>query len=177
MVEEPKNKEESKSSLERTLLGKPFKEIIAAFEGKLRYWIELHASTLTAIVRENERRYGAEGKTAARSAFLQVYKETRHQPGDPEIDLHRYCDDLERECAGTHEWIRIVDQPKKIKYNFTKCMLAEAFRKLGAADIGTWYCDTDEILIKAYNPRLGFRRTKTLMNGDPYCDHEFFVER
>jgi hypothetical protein len=50
------------------------------------------------------------------------------------------------------------------------------FRKLGEPDLGYYYCAGDEPALKAFNPKLGFRRTEVLMKGDDQCDHEFFID-
>ena len=144
------------------------------YEEKVRGLINSYASSLVAVVRAVERQYGKEGKELARQAFMEI-REGRRTPGDPSVDLHEFCDGLDRGCRVTHQWVRVADEPNRVKYNFTKCMWAEAFSSLNATDIGHWFCDTDEPAIKAYNPRLGFRRTKTLMDGDGLCDHEFYV--
>jgi hypothetical protein len=144
------------------------------YEEKIRGLANSYVSSLVAIVRAIERQYGREGKELARRAYLGV-REGRRTPGDPSIDLHEFCDSLDRGCRVTHQWVKVVDEPNRVKYNFTKCMWAEAFSSLNATDIGHWFCDTDEPAIKAYNPRLGFKRTKTLMDGDAFCDHEFYV--
>ena len=39
-----------------------------------------------------------------------------------------------------------------------------------------YYCAGDEPAVKSVNPKLGFHRTKLLMQGDDHCDHVFYVE-
>jgi len=145
-------------------------------EEKIRGLVRSHASSLVNVIRAIEGKYGEEGKELARQAFLSPSRQRRREPSDPSKDLHEFCDNLERGCRVTHEWTRVVDEPNRVKYIFSKCMWAEAFRSLDAADIGHWFCDTDEPAVRAYNPKLGFRRTKVMMEGDEICDHDFFVE-
>ncbi|MGQ9628915.1 MAG: L-2-amino-thiazoline-4-carboxylic acid hydrolase [bacterium] len=130
---------------------------------------------LVAIVRAIEREYGPEGVEVARRGYYErVHKGTEESwAGVKDRSLATFCERLEKGCAGTHEWERIIDTEHAIGYKFTKCMWAEIFRSLDAADIGRWICDGDEIALKAYNPRLEFQRTKTLMDGDDFCDHTF----
>jgi len=146
------------------------------YEDKIRGLANSYVYSLVAVVRAVEKQYGKEGKELARRAYM-GNRETRPKVGDPSADLHEFCDNLDRGCRVTHQFVRVVDEPNRVKYSFTKCMWAEAFSSLNATDIGHWFCDTDEPSIKAYNPRLGFKRTKTLMDGDKVCDHEFYVVR
>jgi hypothetical protein len=97
--------------------------------------------------------------------------------GDPEQDLHDFCDNLERGCVGSHRWRREVDEPDRIGYSFTRCMWAEIFRELGEPELGFYYCAGDEPSVKSHNPKLGLRRTKVLMLGDEICDHVFLLEK
>jgi len=144
------------------------------YEQKVRGLVRSYVSSLVAIVRGVEKQYGKDGKEVARRAFMEI-RAGSHTAGDPSSDLHEFCDNLDRGCRGTHQWKRVIDQPNRVKYNYTKCMWADEFAALDATDIGHWFCDTDEPAIKAYNPKLGFKRTKTLMDGDELCDHEFYV--
>jgi len=54
----------------------------------------------------------------------------------------------------------------------TKCFWADAFRELGAIDIGrALYCADEFASASGFNRHIGLTRTKTLMEGDDYCDH------
>jgi len=55
-------------------------------------------------------------------------------------------------------------------------MWADVFRELGAQDIGFWICEGDGPAVSAFNPAIGFHRTKTLMMGDDYCDHSYYLK-
>ena len=68
-------------------------------------------------------------------------------------------------------------QPDRIGYHYTRCMWAELYRELGEPELGWVICAGDEPAVKAYNPQLGFQRTKVLMHGDELCDHVFYVKK
>lgn len=71
----------------------------------------------------------------------------------------------------------VVDTPTKLAYKVHKCFLAEAMREQGAADSGfAFYCAYDVGFCEGLNPKIGFTRTKTLMQGDAYCDHTYEFE-
>ena len=129
------------------------------------------------IMRALEAHYGNEAKEVARRAFDQHTSRDEKELGAPEDDLHKYLDGLEKGCSGSHEWERVIDEPDRVEYRFTRCTWAEVFRELDAADIGQWICEGDDPGINSYNPKLRCRLTQTLMKGDPHCNHCFYVER
>ena len=131
---------------------------------------------LVGVVRAMEEQFGPEVHEVLREKRANRTGRPEDQLGPPEEDLHAFCDRLEKGCTGSHEWERLVDEPGEVGYTFTACLWAEIFNELGATDIGWWWCEGDEPAVKAYHPRLGFRRTKTLMEGDDECDHIFLVE-
>ncbi|TXT56453.1 MAG: hypothetical protein BAJATHORv1_20042 [Candidatus Thorarchaeota archaeon] len=52
-----------------------------------------------------------------------------------------------------------------------KCMWADIFRDLGAADLGDiMLCKTDFATAKVIHPKIQLERSKTLMSGDECCD-------
>jgi len=101
----------------------------------------------------------------------------RPDAGEPEEDLRHFCADLDTACSGSHRWDRIIDESDRIGYRYTRCMWAEVYRELGEPELGFVICAGDEPAVKSWNPRLGFKRTKVLMNGDDFCDHVFYVEK
>jgi predicted ArsR family transcriptional regulator len=62
-----------------------------------------------------------------------------------------------------------------VQMNCTACPFAAMYRSLGGAEWGyAIYCAADEELTKAFNPNIGFKRTRTLMEGHACCDHFYF---
>ena len=62
----------------------------------------------------------------------------------------------------------------KANEDATGCPTA-CFRAIGRPEVGRFFCDADEPMIEEFSPDIGFRRTKTLMDGDSCCDHHFFT--
>lgn len=59
-----------------------------------------------------------------------------------------------------------------IQMNCTACPFASMYKALGGEEWGyALYCAADADLTKAFNPQIGFRRTRTLMEGHACCDH------
>ena len=101
----------------------------------------------------------------------------REDAGDPEADLKAFCERLDKGCVGSHQWEKVIDEPDRIGYHYTRCLWAEVYRELGEPELGFVICAGDDPAVRSYNPELGFRRTKVLMNGDEVCDHIFLVEK
>jgi L-2-amino-thiazoline-4-carboxylic acid hydrolase len=139
---------------------------------------KLHISAQIGVLllRAMEDHFGPEARQVLHEMLSNLRPTPRADAGEPHADLQRFCALLDTGCAGTHCWERIVEEPDRISYHYTRCMWAEIYRELGEPDLGLMLCAGDEPAVKSYNPGLAFRRTQTLMTGDPLCDHIFFVE-
>ncbi|MBN1682147.1 L-2-amino-thiazoline-4-carboxylic acid hydrolase [Candidatus Bathyarchaeota archaeon] len=61
--------------------------------------------------------------------------------------------------------------PTSYKEKYSSCIYAKVFRDLGVPEIGfCMFCSNDFMITKLLNPKLNLERTKTLMQGDEYCD-------
>jgi hypothetical protein len=64
---------------------------------------------------------------------------------------------------------------KKFSYNITECLWAKVFKDLNATDLGyILKCSHDFTMARAYHPKLRLKRTKTLMQGDSFCNHIYY---
>jgi hypothetical protein len=147
--------------------------LLEHFKRKMRIAAQVGVLLLHAM----EERFGPEARQVLHEMISNLASIPRPEAGSPRADLQCFCAQLDRNCAGTHCWQRIVEEPDCIGYHYTHCVWAEIYRELGEPDLGLMLCAGDEPAIKSYNPHLAFRRTKTLMTGDPLCDHVFYVER
>ena len=65
----------------------------------------------------------------------------------------------------------------KLKLHVTECLWAKVFKEVNATDLGyVLHCQPDFAYAQACNAHIKMRRTKTLMQGDSYCDHTFYWE-
>ena len=124
-----------------------------------------------------EERFGPEAREVVRDMARNRKATPRPDAGEPEADLREFCAHLDKGCAGSHQWERVIDERDCIGYRFSRCMWAEIYRELGEPELGLVICAGDEPAVKSYNPKLGFKRTKVLMRGDQECDHVFHVEK
>jgi len=146
--------------------------LLALLKRKLKEAAGLTVRLLHAM----EERFGPEARQVVRDMAMDRKLTPRPNAGEPEADLREFCARLDEGCVGTHRWERVVDEPDRIGYRYTRCMWAEIYRELGEPELGFILCAGDEPAVKSYNPRLGFKRTKVLMRGDQECDHVFYVE-
>lgn len=149
-----------------------------AFLAKLYSKMLTSATPLVKAVRAIQAKYGDEGVETIHRVFKEHAIE-RGRKMASEADartLPAFCTALEAGCAGSHEWLKLEGTEKRQSYRFTRCMWAEIFNELGAPDIGFWWCEGDEPISSAFNPAIGFQRTKTLMEGDDCCDHIFYLK-
>jgi hypothetical protein len=165
-------------SLQHILPG-PIPEVLeTAFLVKLRSKILTGATKLVTAVRAIQTIYGNEGVEAIHQSFKGLAVETGKKMAREAnaSSLRAFCSALETRCTGSHEWLKLEDTDVQQVYRFTRCMLAEVFTELDAQDIGFWLCDGDGPMATAFNPAIGFQRTKTLMRGDNCCDHIFYIK-
>ena len=146
--------------------------ILDLLKRKMTVSLDLAVQLLTAM----EKRFGSE----VREVVQQMAKEQDFPPedeiGNPEEDLCKFCSMIDRAAAGSHRWERVIEEKDRIGYRFSHCIYAEILHELGEPELGMVMCARDGPWVKSYNPKLGFQRSKTLMEGDEYCDHIFLVE-
>ena len=71
----------------------------------------------------------------------------------------------------------VEDTPEVFEVRVTECLWAKTFRDLGAAEIGSMLiCHRDYADCRGFNPRITMIRSKTLMQGDEFCNHRFVWE-
>ena len=69
------------------------------------------------------------------------------------------------------------DTPTKLSFKFTECLWAKTFLEKYASALGyVMCCHPDYTMTKAFHPKLKLVRTKTLMQGDEFCDSTYVWE-
>jgi hypothetical protein len=147
------------------------KAVLDLLRRKMAVSLDLAVEVLHAM----EERFGPEAREVVRVMAKRQEFPTRPDAGEARADLREFCAMVDGAAAGSHRWQRVIDEPDRIGYRYTRCMYAEILRELGEPELGLVMCARDEPWVKSYNPGLGFRRTKTLMEGDEVCDHVFCV--
>lgn len=71
----------------------------------------------------------------------------------------------------------IEDTDSVFEIRVTECLWAKTFRENGASDIGyATLCHTDYAGCQAFNEKIRMTRSRTLMQGNNYCDHRWIWE-
>jgi len=92
--------------------------------------------------------------------------------------------DIEALKATLWKWVEdagfeftVSETAEGTQFRVTKCPMAEMARSVNAAEWGyVCYCADDAHIVAGFNPAMGFRRTKTLMQGHDCCDHFYYMK-
>ena len=72
----------------------------------------------------------------------------------------------------------IEDSEDVLSFNVTRCRYAELYNSLGIGDLGNIFsCTRDFALIEGFNPDVSLTRTQTIMEGAPFCDFRYRLDR
>ncbi len=95
------------------------------------------------------------------------------------------ADDLRTFAATKEPWTRngaleievLRENDREYDFNVTRCRYAEMYRALGIPELGALLsCNRDFALGGGFNPRMTLTRTRTIMEGAPYCDFRYRME-
>jgi hypothetical protein len=138
----------------------------------------LFATIYTRTVDEMVRTAGTEGFEQARKSFLDAMVEGWKAQYEklPDRSLPTYVQWLTSILTAGTRYEILEQTPTSVRFRFTACPWAACFRAIGRPEIGRFFCDADDPMVEEFSPEIGFRRTQTLMDGDPCCDHHFFLK-
>ncbi len=72
----------------------------------------------------------------------------------------------------------VKDTAKIFEVRISECLWAKTFLENEAADIGyALLCHPDYACCQGFNPKIKMKRSKTLMQGDDYCNHCWVWEK
>ena len=67
------------------------------------------------------------------------------------------------------------DSKDKLVFHITDCLWAKTMKDMKACELGYLIsCKPDYALAETYHPNVKLVRTKTLMQGDKYCNHTYY---
>lgn len=68
----------------------------------------------------------------------------------------------------------VEDTSEAFEVKITECLWAKTFREMDAAEIGyLLICHRDYADCQGFNPTITMMRSKTLMQGDGFCNHRY----
>jgi hypothetical protein len=113
-------------------------------------------------------------KISAKNSFLEWTEISRNESSHTINDLIRLLwePSIERGCEYTME---VSDNG--VQMECTRCPYYDLAKEInGAKWIYSLWCKADPYIVEGFNPRIGFNRTKTLMQGHGYCNHFYFMK-
>ena len=129
------------------------------------------------------------GATFGREAVLSVVQSTivkiaRQQGADLSSlmgnnSLQHFSETLQFWTRGDALKIEEIESSEDVlSFNVTRCRYAELYDSLGIRDIGTVFsCARDFALIEGFNPDVSLTRTQTIMEGAPFCDFRYRLNK
>ena len=141
----------------------------------IRKKVKNAASLAVNLLHEMENHFGPEAREVMNRMVRERKVYPRDNPGDPKKDLAEFCSTLDKNCVCSHQWNRITEKEDLIAYEYKRCLWADVYRELEEPELGFYYCAGDDPGVRSYNPEMRFARSKTLMEGDPVCDHIFYI--
>jgi hypothetical protein len=143
---------------------------------------EKKLTELLEILNELKDRFGAEVIDIASKARLAVHKKwmealSRQSQKKP-FDIFRHSAfSVTSDDSGTLEYEILDDTEVRFAVKIKRCKYADFYNAKGFPEIGyAMHCAMDSGEAQAYWPGIIFKRTKTLMQGDEYCDHCYQVK-
>jgi len=129
------------------------------------------------------------GETFGREAVLSVVQSTivkiaRQQGADLSSlmgnnSLQHFYETLQFWTRDDALEIKVIEESEDVlSFNVTRCRYAELYDSLGIRNIGTIFsCARDFALVEGFNPDVTLTRTQTIMEGAPYCDFRYRLNK
>ncbi len=140
--------------------------------------IQLFALLYSGTLDRIEAKCGPEGLKAAKKAFIDSMVKANKAVFEKNADksIASYLRWLLSNITVGHEYEIVENREDSVAFRFTSCPWARYFRAIGKEDIGFLFCAADGPLASAFNKKIKFRRTKTLMQGHDHCNHHYYYE-
>ncbi|MBA7479813.1 hypothetical protein ES707_15251 [subsurface metagenome] len=139
--------------------------------------VGLFASVYPSLVQAITQKFGREAYELARNNFIDTMVENAKQafPGPEKRTLKDFHEWLSANICVGHQYKVDKLTESELQYTFTACPWADYFREVGEPEIGRFFCEVDEPMVKTFNGKVCFERTKTLMDGDAICNHHYAI--
>lgn len=93
-------------------------------------------------------------------------------------DIQALFDTLWESCKAAGFEFTTEKKDNGVQVYVKKCPLVDMAKEIGETD---WayviYCKDDPHIVEGFNPKIGFKRTKTLMEGHDCCDHFYYMKK
>ncbi len=80
-------------------------------------------------------------------------------------------------CRGAGFEFEVEKSDNGIQIKCSYCPYVDLAKKAGSLKMGyRVYCASDDYIVAGFNDKIGFKRTKTLMEGHDCCDHFYYLK-
>jgi hypothetical protein len=122
-----------------------------------------------------EEAYQVFAKKSGENNIRPRWSKTAEESGDNSIEA------LKKHCWGefpSEDMMYTTEETEAgLKINCTKCGWHERAKRLGNTEQMFYIiCATDPYAVEGFNPNMGLKRTKTLMQGDDCCDFYYYYK-
>ena len=97
-----------------------------------------------------------------------------------EIDSFSEFKDYWKTTLESENWKKVLtcsfpkETETELKCEYSECLFAKTMKDMDAQDLGyIIFCHPDFAIAESMHPSLKLERTKTIMQGDTCCDHEY----
>jgi hypothetical protein len=146
------------------------------FVEEYKKWQRDNIEAIVSMLRSMRNLYGEKVINVASVAYLSTMRQRWKKIGEESekkdiVELYNKLWENSRSLF-SYDVLHKDDDSLDLKVN--SCFWAEEFRRLNASDIGfELCCMADFYIVEGFNPTIEYKRTKTLMKGDSYCDHHY----
>jgi hypothetical protein len=142
-----------------------------------------HLTEQLEIFKKLKERYGEEAIQIAANARLEVHKKWMRKLSKKnsgrlsEIFMHSAFS-VTSSDEGLLEYEILEDSEKKFAVKIIKCKYADFYIQKGEPEIGyAMHCALDFGETEAFSSDIILKRTKTIMQGDSYCNHCYELKK
>jgi hypothetical protein len=142
-------------------------------------WIEErnHLTEQLEILKKLHERFGEDAIKIASNAKLSVHKKwmkklSKNKSGRPSELFKHSAFSVTSSDNNLLKYEVVEDSDKRFAVKITRCKYADFYLEKGEPEIGyAIHCALDFGEAEAFSSEIILKRTKTLMQGDEYCDH------
>jgi predicted ArsR family transcriptional regulator len=139
----------------------------------------MHTQQKIALLNTFKNKYGSEVFQVVEQANGEAIRETYQNKnrGTDERSIEDLINMLWEPLRNQGLEFTMERTGKGVQMKCTKCPVADLYKQAGGTEWGYHlYCAADKHIAEAFNPQIGFRRTKTLMEGNDCCDHFYYLK-
>ena len=142
-----------------------------------RQYFRTMFSRTISMIRAFERAFGKENVDQVLTEWSELSGRSMAPKGIEDFDAFK---DYWKTTLASENWNKILtcsfpeETSDRLLCEYSECLYASTMKDLNAEDLGYIICcHPDFIMAEVTNPNLRLKRTKTLMQGDNCCDHEY----